>query len=86
MEKSEAEKVNRLKATYIEKIVPLLTEEFNYTNVHQVMLCVFQVYLFLFFYLFWPLTVINFRALSKVEETFGAYFPFFMVDDFDIFS
>ncbi|CAA2935004.1 50S ribosomal protein L5, chloroplastic-like [Olea europaea var. sylvestris] len=36
VEKSEAEKVNRLKTTYIEKIVPLLKEEFEYTNIHQV--------------------------------------------------
>ncbi|XP_042051937.1 50S ribosomal protein L5, chloroplastic [Salvia splendens] len=36
VEKTEAEKVDRLKTTYIEKIVPLLKEEFNYTNVHQV--------------------------------------------------
>lgn len=36
VEKSEAEKVNRLKTTYLEKIVPLLKEEFKYTNVHQV--------------------------------------------------
>ena len=32
VEKSESEKVNRLKATYLEKIVPLLMEEFSYTN------------------------------------------------------
>ncbi|PIN20169.1 Mitochondrial/chloroplast ribosomal protein L5/L7 [Handroanthus impetiginosus] len=36
VEKTEAEKVNRLKTTYLEKIVPLLKEEFNYTNTHQV--------------------------------------------------
>lgn len=36
VEKSEAEKVDRLKTTYIEKIVPLLKEEFSYTNIHQV--------------------------------------------------
>ncbi|KAL1549816.1 50S ribosomal protein L5, chloroplastic [Salvia divinorum] len=35
VEKTEADKVNRLKTTYIEKIVPMLKEEFNYTNVHQ---------------------------------------------------
>lgn len=29
------------------------------------------------FFFFSPLTVIKFRAFSKVEETFGAYFPFF---------
>ncbi|KAF9615478.1 hypothetical protein IFM89_024671 [Coptis chinensis] len=36
VEKSEAEKVQRLKTTYLEKIVPLLKEEFAYTNMHQV--------------------------------------------------
>ncbi|XP_010544404.1 PREDICTED: 50S ribosomal protein L5, chloroplastic [Tarenaya hassleriana] len=36
VEKSEAEKTHRLKASYLEKIVPLLKEEFKYTNVHQV--------------------------------------------------
>ncbi|KAI3444499.1 hypothetical protein Pfo_001164 [Paulownia fortunei] len=36
VEKAEAEKVNRLKTTYLEKIVPLLKEEFKYTNIHQV--------------------------------------------------
>ncbi|KAK4761664.1 hypothetical protein SAY87_029548 [Trapa incisa] len=36
VEKSDAEKVSRLKATYLEKIVPLLKEEFSYTNIHQV--------------------------------------------------
>ncbi|TKY65402.1 50S ribosomal protein L5 [Spatholobus suberectus] len=36
VEKSEAEKANRLKTTYNEKIVPLLLEEFSYTNKHQV--------------------------------------------------
>ncbi|PKI46370.1 50S ribosomal protein L5, chloroplastic [Punica granatum] len=36
VEKSEAEKVHRLKATYLEKIIPLLKEEFSYTNIHQV--------------------------------------------------
>ena len=36
VDKSEADKVNRLKTSYIEKIVPLLKEEFNYTNIHQV--------------------------------------------------
>ncbi|KAJ0739944.1 hypothetical protein HanOQP8_Chr06g0211341 [Helianthus annuus] len=35
VEKSEADKVNRLKTAYQEKIVPLLKEEFNYTNLHQ---------------------------------------------------
>ncbi|KAK4483493.1 hypothetical protein RD792_010689 [Penstemon davidsonii] len=36
VEKAEAEKVNRLKTVYLEKIVPMLKEEFNYTNIHQV--------------------------------------------------
>ncbi|OVA13946.1 Ribosomal protein L5 [Macleaya cordata] len=36
VEKSEAEKVNRLKTTYLEKIVPLLKEEFAYTNMLEV--------------------------------------------------
>ncbi|KAH9732497.1 50S ribosomal protein L5 [Citrus sinensis] len=36
VEKSEAEKTGRLKTTYLEKIVPLLREEFSYTNIHQV--------------------------------------------------
>ncbi|XP_021887786.1 50S ribosomal protein L5, chloroplastic [Carica papaya] len=36
VEKSEAEKTHRLKTTYLEKIVPLLKEEFNYANIHQV--------------------------------------------------
>ncbi|XP_051147940.1 50S ribosomal protein L5, chloroplastic [Andrographis paniculata] len=36
VEKTDAEKVSRLKSTYLEKIVPLLKEEFSYTNIHQV--------------------------------------------------
>ncbi|KAF3441568.1 hypothetical protein FNV43_RR15482 [Rhamnella rubrinervis] len=36
VEKSEAEKINRLKTMYLEKIVPLLMEEFSYKNVLQV--------------------------------------------------
>ncbi|KAL2233855.1 UNVERIFIED_CONTAM: 50S ribosomal protein L5, chloroplastic [Sesamum indicum] len=36
VEKTEAEKVNRLKTVYLERIIPLLKEEFNYTNIHQV--------------------------------------------------
>lgn len=36
VEKSEAEKVSRLKTTYLERIVPQLKEEFSYTNIHQV--------------------------------------------------
>lgn len=41
VDKSEAEKTQRLKATYLEKIVPLLKEEFNYTNIHQVLMIFF---------------------------------------------
>lgn len=33
---TEAQKVHRLKAVYDQKVVPLITEEFGYTNVHQV--------------------------------------------------
>ncbi|KAF8017071.1 hypothetical protein BT93_H2324 [Corymbia citriodora subsp. variegata] len=36
VEKSEAEKPQRLKAVYLDKIVPLLKDEFAYTNIHQV--------------------------------------------------
>ncbi|RWR87834.1 Ribosomal protein L5 [Cinnamomum micranthum f. kanehirae] len=36
VEKSESEKVNRMKSVYVEKIIPLLMEEFSYTNIHQV--------------------------------------------------
>uniref|UniRef100_A0A2P2IQE3 Large ribosomal subunit protein uL5c n=1 Tax=Rhizophora mucronata TaxID=61149 RepID=A0A2P2IQE3_RHIMU len=36
VEKSEAEKPSRLKTAYLEKIIPLLNEEFSYTNIHQV--------------------------------------------------
>lgn len=36
VEKSEAEQVLRLKTTYNDKIIPLLMEEFSYTNIHQV--------------------------------------------------
>ncbi|KAK6918331.1 Ribosomal protein L5, N-terminal [Dillenia turbinata] len=36
VEKTEAEKANRLKTTYLEKIVPLMKDEFSYTNIHQV--------------------------------------------------
>ncbi|PIA49228.1 hypothetical protein AQUCO_01300222v1 [Aquilegia coerulea] len=36
VEKSEAEKTFRLKTTYLEKIVPLLKEEFNYSNTLEV--------------------------------------------------
>ena len=36
VEKSEAEKPSRLKASYIEKIIPKLKEEFSYQNILQV--------------------------------------------------
>ncbi|KAJ8450257.1 hypothetical protein Cgig2_033451 [Carnegiea gigantea] len=36
VDKSEVEKVHRLKTAYLERIVPVLNEEFSYTNVHQV--------------------------------------------------
>ncbi|KAI6702524.1 hypothetical protein NL676_011660 [Syzygium grande] len=36
VEKSEAEKPYRLKAVYLEKIVPVLKDEFSYANIHQV--------------------------------------------------
>lgn len=42
VEKNEAEKSNRLKATYREKIVPKLMEEFSYTNILQVIKFSFQ--------------------------------------------
>jgi large subunit ribosomal protein L5 len=42
VDKSEAEKSNRLKTTFLEKIVPLLIEEFSYTNIHQVTLYKFS--------------------------------------------
>ena len=38
VEKSEAEKANRLKTTYLGKIIPLLKEEFSYKNMHEVAL------------------------------------------------
>ncbi|GKB24946.1 hypothetical protein Tco_0864347 [Tanacetum coccineum] len=43
VDKSEADKVNRLKTSYLEKIIPLLKEEFNYTNILQVyhILCLY---------------------------------------------
>lgn len=37
VEKAEAEKTNRLKSNYLERIVPLLMDEFSYTNIHQVL-------------------------------------------------
>jgi large subunit ribosomal protein L5 len=33
---AEAQKVHRLKTVYDTKVVPIITEEFGYTNVHQV--------------------------------------------------
>ncbi|CAN6285882.1 unnamed protein product [Urochloa humidicola] len=33
---AEAQRVHRLKAVYDQKVVPLITEEFGYANVHQV--------------------------------------------------
>ncbi|KAG1354699.1 putative 50S ribosomal protein L5, chloroplastic [Cocos nucifera] len=36
VDRSEAEKVNRLKSAYLENVVPLLKEEFNYKNTHEV--------------------------------------------------
>ncbi|GAB2271748.1 60S ribosomal protein L5 [Dionaea muscipula] len=36
VDKSDSEKVHRLKTAYIEKITPLLKDEFGYTNVHEV--------------------------------------------------
>ena len=38
VEKLEAEKVHRLKTIYRERIVPVLLEEFSYTNILQVSL------------------------------------------------
>ncbi|XP_058225669.1 large ribosomal subunit protein uL5c [Rhododendron vialii] len=36
VDKTDATKVHRLKTNYLEKIIPLLKEEFSYTNIHQV--------------------------------------------------
>ena len=36
VEKSEAEKVQRLKTAYLERIIPALKDEFKYINIHQV--------------------------------------------------
>jgi hypothetical protein len=33
---AEKEKIHRLKQQYLEKVIPLLTEQFGYTNIHQV--------------------------------------------------
>ncbi|KAM7261163.1 hypothetical protein ACFE04_026638 [Oxalis oulophora] len=36
VDKTESETTSRLKGAYFEKIIPLLKQEFNYTNIHQV--------------------------------------------------
>lgn len=36
VEKSESEKVSRLKTAYLERIIPKLKEEFSYQNIHEV--------------------------------------------------
>ena len=36
VDKAEADNVNRLKTSYLEKIVPLLKEEFSYSNILEV--------------------------------------------------
>ncbi|VFQ75644.1 unnamed protein product [Cuscuta campestris] len=36
VDKAESEKTNRLKTAYVERVVPLLKEEFNYKNIHEV--------------------------------------------------
>ncbi|RWW56151.1 hypothetical protein BHE74_00037155 [Ensete ventricosum] len=36
VDRTEAEKVNRLKIAYLEKVIPLLKEEFSYKNIHEV--------------------------------------------------
>lgn len=36
VEKSESEKVQRLKSAYLERIIPALKDEFKYINIHQV--------------------------------------------------
>ncbi|KAI0499988.1 hypothetical protein KFK09_018196 [Dendrobium nobile] len=36
VDKSDSDKVNRLKSVYLEKIVPILKEEFGYNNIHEV--------------------------------------------------
>lgn len=36
VDRSEAGKANRLKSAYLEKVVPLLKEEFGYKNIHEV--------------------------------------------------
>ncbi|XP_078442234.1 ribosomal L5P family protein [Wolffia australiana] len=36
VDKAEADKAQRLKTAYLERIVPILNEEFGYTNIHEV--------------------------------------------------
>ncbi|KAL9245355.1 hypothetical protein vseg_019017 [Gypsophila vaccaria] len=36
VDKAEAEKTYRLKSNYLEKIIPLLKDEFSYNNIHEV--------------------------------------------------
>ncbi|KAJ6829860.1 50S ribosomal protein L5, chloroplastic [Iris pallida] len=36
VDKSEAERTGRLKMAYLEKVVPILKEEFSYKNIHEV--------------------------------------------------
>ncbi|CAA7403748.1 unnamed protein product [Spirodela intermedia] len=36
VDKAEADKLQRLKTAYLERIVPILKEEFGYTNIHEV--------------------------------------------------
>ncbi|ONK72929.1 uncharacterized protein A4U43_C04F25050 [Asparagus officinalis] len=36
VDRAESEKANRLKSVYLEKVVPILTNEFSYKNVHEV--------------------------------------------------
>ncbi|KAG0454009.1 hypothetical protein HPP92_025313 [Vanilla planifolia] len=36
VDKADADKSNRLKTNYLEKVVPILKEEFGYKNIHQV--------------------------------------------------
>lgn len=37
VDKAEADKLQRLKTAYLERIVPILKEEFGYTNIHEVL-------------------------------------------------
>ncbi|XP_039134632.1 50S ribosomal protein L5, chloroplastic [Dioscorea cayenensis subsp. rotundata] len=36
VDRSDAEKVNRLKSVFLEKVIPILKEEFSYMNIHEV--------------------------------------------------